>query len=242
MLPPAWRSTLARNLALTMNSVVRSKAGDIAAAGSDFLSIYFHTRRLLSDRGLAALGLDPATLDLSPNYQTPETSGEDWVDAADPVASVARLESAFYLENVLLRDSDVFGMATSLEIRVPLLDLDLVDWALRLPGEIVLPKGARYKHLLRTMCADFYSKAQMEQGKRGFMPPIGLWLRGPLRETMEESLRALRNSGLLDPAGIAPVAQTFLREPESPAWSRVWAMVTLGHWFEQHKSTPVLVN
>ena len=242
LLPPSWRAALARNLTLPMNSVVRSKAADIAAAGPDFLSIYFHTRRLLSDRSLARLGLEPAALDLSPNYQVPEVDGEQWVTTADPVASVARLESAFYLENVLLRDSDVFGMAASLEIRVPLLDLDLVDWALRLPGDIVLPKKARYKHLLRTMCSDFYSRAQMEQGKRGFMPPIGLWLQGPLRETMEESLRSLKNSGLLDPAGIAPVTQTFLREPRSPAWSRVWAMVTLGHWFEQHKSAPVLVH
>jgi len=242
LVPPGWRSALARGLSLPMNSVVRSKIGDIAAAGPDFLSIYFQTRRLLSDRSLAELGLKPAALDLTPNYQTPELSAEEWVKTADPVASVARLESAFYLENVLLRDSDVFGMAVSLEIRVPLLDLDLVDWALRLPGEMVLPRRAHLKHLLRTMCSDLYSKAQMEQGKRGFMPPIGLWLRGPLRETMEESLRALKDSGLLDPAGIEPVTETFLREPESPAWSRLWAMVTLGHWFEQHKSAPVLVH
>jgi len=241
-LPPSWRAALARNLALRMNAIARSKAADIATAGPDFLAIYFHTRRLLSDQGLARLGLDPAELDLSPGYQVPELNCDGWVMSSDPVASVARLESAFYLENVLLRDSDVFGMATSLEIRVPLLDLDLVDWAFRLPSHVLLPKGARSKHLLRTMCADLYTASQMEQGKRGFMPPIALWLRGPLRETMEESLRSLKNSGLIDPAGIAPITQTFLREPRSPAWSRVWAMVTLGHWFEQHKSAPVLVQ
>ncbi len=56
-LPPSWRAALARNLALSMNSVVRSKAADIATAGPDFLAIYFHTRRLLSDQGLARLGL-----------------------------------------------------------------------------------------------------------------------------------------------------------------------------------------
>jgi asparagine synthase (glutamine-hydrolysing) len=241
-LPPNWRAALVRNLALPANSVVRSKAADIAAAGPDFLAIYFHTRRLLSDQSLAGLGLEPSPLDLSPNYQVPELSCEGWVTSSDPVAAVARLESAFYLENVLLRDSDVFGMANSLEIRVPLLDLDLVDWAFRLPGEVLLPKGARSKHMLRTMCASLYAPAQMEQGKRGFMPPIGLWLLGPLRETMEESLHSLKNSGLVDPAGVAPITQTFLREPESPAWSRVWAMVTLGHWFTQHKSAPVLVQ
>lgn len=240
-LPPSWRAALARNLALPMNSVVRSKAADIATTGADFSAIYFQTRRLLSDNGLAGLGLQPSELDLSPSYQVRELSCNGW-SSPDGVASVARLESAFYLQNVLLRDSDVFGMATSLEIRVPLLDLDFVDWAFRLPGDVLLPKGAPSKHLLRIMCADLYSPAQKQQGKRGFMPPIGLWLLGPLRETMEESLRSLKNSGLIDPAGIAPITQTFLREPRSPAWSRVWAMVTLGQWFQQHKSTPVLAH
>jgi asparagine synthase (glutamine-hydrolysing) len=241
-LPPSWRAALARNLALPMNSVVRSKAADIAAAGPDLLAIYFQMRRLLPDHSLAALGLDPLQIGLAPTFQVPELSCDGWASASDPVASVSRLESAFYLQNVLLRDSDVFGMAASLEIRVPLLDLDLVDWALRLPGDILLPKGAPSKHLLRTMCSDLYTPSQKKQGKRGFMPPIGLWLLGPLRETMEESLRSLKDSGLIDPAGIAPITRTFLREPRSPVWSRVWAMVTLGHWFEQHKSMPVLVQ
>jgi len=241
-LPPRWRAALAHNLSLPMNSVVRSKAAEIAFAGADFLAIYFHTRRLLSDQALVRLGLEPGELDLSPGYQVSELDCDSWVAASDPVASVARLESAFYLQNVLLRDSDVFGMANSLEIRVPLLDLDVVDWAFRLPGDVLLPQHARSKHLLRVMFASFYTDAQMEQGKRGFMPPIGLWLQRPLRETMEESLRSLKNSGLVDPAGIEPITQTFLREPDSPAWSRVWAMVTLGHWFEQHKSAPVLVQ
>jgi len=241
-LPPSWRAVLAHNLSLPMNSVVRSKAADIATAGPDFLAIYFHTRRLLSDQSLTGLGLEPSALNLSPNYQVRELNSDDWVASSDPVASVARLESAFYLGNVLLRDSDVFGMAASLEIRVPLLDLDLVDWAFRLSSDVLLPKGAPSKHLLRTMCNGLYTRSQLEQGKRGFMPPIGLWLLGPLRETMEESLSFLKSSGLIDPAGIAPITQTFLREPRSPAWSRVWAMVTLGHWFEQHKSAPVLAR
>jgi len=241
-LPPSWRAALARNLALAKNSVVRSKAADIATAGADFLAIYFQTRRLLSNQGMARLGLQSAELGLSPNYQVPGSGCDDWAPSSDGVASVARLESAFYLENVLLRDSDVFGMANSLEIRVPLLDFDLVDWAFRLPGDLLLPKGAPSKHLLRAMCAGLYTPDQLQQGKRGFMPPIGLWLLGPLRETMEESLRSLKNSGLIDSAGIAPIAATFLREPKSPAWSRVWAMVTLGHWFAQHKSAPVLVH
>jgi len=240
-LPASWRARAVRNLVRPLNSVARSKAEEIATLGPDFLGIYFQARRLLSDSSLARLGLQPEALDLSPNYQVREMSCDAWMDPSDPVGSVGRLESAFYLENVLLRDSDVFGMANSLEIRVPFLDRDLVEWVFRLPGEIILPKGAPPKHLLRRMCADLYARSQVEQGKRGFMPPFGLWLLGPLREVMEQSLRSLEDSGLMNPEGIAPIRKTFLREPQSPAWSRLWAMVTLGYWLEHHRLAPVPV-
>jgi hypothetical protein len=66
-----------------------------------------------------------------------------------------------------------------------------------------------------------------------------LWLLESLSETMEESLRSLKYSGLIDPGGIAPITQTFLREPRSPAWSRVWVIMTLGNWFEQRRSVRI---
>jgi hypothetical protein len=55
-------------------------------------------------------------------------------------------------------------------------------------------------------------------------------MRGPLREIMEENLAFLRGSGLLNPVGIDGVRKLFRIEPHGPAWSRVWALATLGHW------------
>src|SRR5882762_1805213 len=121
-------------------------------------------------------------------------------------------------------------MANSLEIRVPFLDRDLVEWAFQLPGSVLLPRGAPLKHLLREICADLYSPPQRVQSKRGFTLPFGPWLVGPLREIMEENLRMLRGSGLLDPAGVDRMCDLFRREPKSSAWSRVWALVSLGNW------------
>ncbi|MGA9131870.1 MAG: asparagine synthase-related protein, partial [Candidatus Sulfotelmatobacter sp.] len=158
---------------------------------------------------------------------------------ADLLSSVARLDAAFYLENTLLRDSDIFGMANSLEIRVPFLDRDLIEWAFRLPGNVLLPKGAPLKYLLRKICAEVYGQLPVASSKRGFVVPISAWLRGPLREVMEASLRTLRDSGLLDTTGIDDVEEIFRREPDSPAWSRLWALVTLGSWLgTQHAAAP----
>ena len=194
--------------------------------------MYFHYRRLVSDFGLGMFGLDAKSLGLSEDFQIRELRYEDCYVPADHVASVGRLDAAFYLQNTLLRDSDVFGMANSLEIRVPFLDRDLVEWAFRLPGDVLLPRRAPLKYLLRKICADLYTKSQVHQPKRGFVLPFGAWLVGPLREMMEENLRFLRGSGLLDPAGIEVVRRLFEDEPDGPAWSRVWALVTLGQWLK----------
>jgi asparagine synthase (glutamine-hydrolysing) len=140
---------------------------------------------------------------------------------------------------VLLRDGDVFGMANSLEIRVPMLDRDLVEWAFQLPGRALLPPGAPPKHLLQQMCGDLYTRSQFAQGKRGFSPPFGRWLLKPLRGLMEENLKSVKASGLVDGDGVDAVKRVFLREPHSQAWSRAWVLVTLGHWLAKHKSTAV---
>ena len=171
-----------------------------------------------------------------------ERSADGVVDEAcypylpgDQVASVGRLDSSFYLQNILLRDSDVFGMANSLEIRVPFLGRDLAEWALGLPGNVLLPRGAPQKYLLRKICASLYTSAQSKQPKRGFALPFAAWLQGPLRELMEENLRSLRLSGLLDPRGIDRLRKMFDMEPNGPAWSRVWALVVLGTWLQKQQ-------
>jgi len=111
-----------------------------------------------------------------------------------------------------------------------------VEWAMRLPGTALLPPGAPSKFLLRQMCAQFYSPEQTTQAKRGFTLPLADWLQGPLAETRQVSLDALKESGLLAPQGIERVEQNFLREPRSAAWSRVWALVALGHWLKKTRS------
>ncbi len=234
-LPEGLRGALASAAASYCGSVVQKKAYDIARTGPDLGGIYFHYRRLMSDDDLRYLGFNAASLGLSPSFHRHPEGGCRYVIPDDGVASVSRLESVFYLGNTLLRDGDVFGMANSLEIRVPFLDKDLVEWAFKLPGNVLLPEGAPAKFLLRKMCGEFYSKEQIDQPKRGFTLPLSRWLLGPLRSVMEERLESVKESGLVAPEGVDRLKGVFLREPETAAWSRVWGLVALGHWLSRHE-------
>jgi asparagine synthase (glutamine-hydrolysing) len=235
--PPMRRAAATFSTALT-HQIARRKAQEILATDPGLIGIYFHYRRLLSNGSLAAMGLNARALDLSEDFQLPDFRYEDSFLPGDHIASVGRLDSSFYLQNILLRDSDVFGMANSLEIRVPFLERDLVQWAFGLPGGVMLPARAPQKYLLRKICADLYTEEQLKQPKRGFALPFPAWLQGPLRELLEENLRLLRGSGLLDPAGIDAVRKLFDTEPRGPSWSRVWALVVLGNWLRKKDSRP----
>jgi asparagine synthase (glutamine-hydrolysing) len=230
------RIAVSRMATLFASQVARRKASEIVTADPGLIGIYFHYRRLVSDFNLDAFGLTARELDLSEDFQVRDLRYEDCYIPGDHVASVGRLDATFYLQNVLLRDGDVFGMANSLEIRVPFLDRDLAEWAFRFPANVLLPKKAPLKHLLRKICSDLYTEAQLKQPKRGFALPFGAWLQGPLRELMEENLHFLRGSGILEPAGINLVHKLFEDEPDGPAWSRVWALVTLGHWLKTQRA------
>jgi asparagine synthase (glutamine-hydrolysing) len=236
--PESVRTAAAWCATAFTNDTVRQKAHEIAKVNPGLIGLYFRHRRLIGDSGMEAFGLDAQTLRLSEDFQVQELQYKGYYIPSDFLSSVARLDAAFYLQNILLRDSDVFGMANSLEVRVPFLDLDLIEWAFRLPGDVLLPKGTPLKYLLRQICAEVYGKLPVASSKRGFVIPISAWLRGPLREVMEVSLRTLRDSGLLDPTGIDDVQELFRREPNSPAWSRLWALVTLGFWLETQQAAP----
>jgi len=237
--PESVRTTAAWLATAFTNDTVRQKAHEIAKVNPGLIGLYFRQRRLIGDSALEAFGFQAEALCLSEDFQVPELQYEGCYTPADLLASVARLDAAFYLKNILLRDSDVFGMANSLEIRVPFLDRDLIEWAFRLPGDVLLPKGASLKYLLRKICAEIYGQLPVASSKRGFVVPMSAWLRGPLGDVMEASLGTLRDSGLLDTTGIDNVEEIFRREPDSPAWSRLWALVTLGFWLgTQHVAAP----
>jgi asparagine synthase (glutamine-hydrolysing) len=124
-------------------------------------------------------------------------------------------------------------MAHSLELRVPMLDRRMLDLVHCLPGRIRLPRGKADKHLLRASFPDLLRPDLLNQGKRGFTLPIKRWMLGPLRELCEESLRSLKIEGMLRPEGIDGVWQTFLREPESPIWTRAFTLCVLGQYLRQ---------
>ena len=120
-------------------------------------------RRTISLKGLFAEAAKPFPADLS----APEIA--------------MRLDAYYTLPDDYLQKVDVASMAFSLESREPLLDQDLVEWAMRLPLKWKL-RGGQNKYLLRKLAYRYIPRNILDRPKQGFEVPIADWLKGPLRQ------------------------------------------------------------
>ena len=142
-------------------------------------------------------------------------SGADDFSAAEPPAdptpedAVSRLELTRYMRNQLVRDSDVMSMAHGLELRVPFLDLPLVDTLTRIPAAIRLQAGKRFLLQAVPEVPDWIAN----QPKRGFLFPFDQWLGAEWREVF----------GALDRTCPVP----------TQTWYRKWALFVFERWRER---------
>jgi asparagine synthase (glutamine-hydrolysing) len=109
------------------------------------------------------------------------TSAEESEDFA---AAMMRLDLETYLNGDILTKVDRTSMAVSLEARVPLLDFDLVDFALRIPGDLRVT-ATESKRLFRQAIRGIVPDFVLTRPKRGFAMPLAQWFRGSLRHRIQ---------------------------------------------------------
>lgn len=130
----------------------------------------------------------------------------------DAIDRMQILDTTTYLPDDILTKVDRASMAPALEVRVPLLDHRVVEFAWHLSRGMKI-RGGSGKWVLREVLARHVPRALVERPKQGFSVPLASWLRGPLRDWAED---------LLDPSQLgAPLAPGPVR--------RMWREHLNGH-------------
>ncbi len=154
---------------------------------------------------------------------------EAWGPALPPVndargggmlGSFGRLEFTHYLQNQLLKDTDVMSMAHSIETRVPYLDHRLVEYVMGLPPALKLDRD-RPKPLLLEALGDALPREVWNRPKMGFTFPFELWM----RQRAEDLEAASASTKWLQRTAMEAIWRGY--KAGRIHWSRPWTLVVL---------------
>jgi len=133
---------------------------------------------------------------------------------------------------------DRMSMANSLEIRCPLLDHKLAEFAARLPHHWKIRHG-RGKAILIDALRDRFPPQLLTRRKTGFGVPLVEWFRGPLRPLVEDCLggRRFLERGIVSPEFLRYLIAEHQRGRRDNS-HHLWALLVLEMWFRELESAP----
>jgi asparagine synthase (glutamine-hydrolysing) len=152
--------------------------------------------------------------------------------AQDVVNRLLDVDIQTYLTDNILTKVDIASMAHSLEVRCPLVDHEVMDFAASLPGSMKL-RGLTTKFLLREISKDLLPRPIITRSKQGFGLPMDRWIREDLAPMSRDVLldQRARERGILDPAAVQDMLARHQRG--EPRGFQIWTMMILELWYRE---------
>lgn len=141
----------------------------------------------------------------------------------DPLSLIQYLDIKTYLPGDILTKVDRASMAYSLEVRVPLLDHELVGWIASLPPNFKL-RGSEGKYIFKKSLEGQLPNDILYRPKMGFGVPLGSWFRNELKEKIKETVLSeeMLDSDYFDPGYLDRLVkdhQSGKRDYSAPLWT-----------------------
>jgi asparagine synthase (glutamine-hydrolysing) len=140
-----------------------------------------------------------------------------------------RSDLSAYLPGDLLVKADLATMANSLELRSPLLDVNVIEWGVSLPRKYKI-KGLETKHILKDVARSLVPANLIDRPKMGFGIPRAAWLRTEMKELVIDTLTdtTSRQRGWLDPVQVNKVLDIHMSGRDKD--NLIWPMLMLELW------------
>jgi asparagine synthase (glutamine-hydrolysing) len=181
--------------------IFRAKS-TLQALSMDSLEAYFNSVSVVPETIQRRL-FSPGFLRNLQGYQAIEVFRlhADRAPTRDALSLVQYLDMKTYLPGDILTKVDRASMAHSLEVRVPILDHEFVEWVSGLSSKFKL-RGREGKLIFKRAFEDYLSHDVLYRPKMGFAVPLAIWFRGPLRERVRKAILApiLAETGFFDMA------------------------------------------
>jgi len=178
-------------------------------SSSSFFEAYLNYRGIFNSNQIKKI--------ININFQIPKKN----LAMKNFISKLSFLELTNYMSNQLLRDTDVFSMAHSLEIRVPFVDHKVIELVVKIPSKYKISKTP--KNLLVKAVGNLPEEI-IYRKKQGFIFPFDLWMKNELKEFIEKKLI----NSVFDEKFVRKLLNDFYNKKVH--WSKVWSLVVLREW------------
>lgn len=142
----------------------------------------------------------------------------------------------YYLKDVLLNKVDRASMRSALEVRVPLLDHKVVEFAINLDPKLKTKNGIQ-KYLLKELLYDYVPKAYFDRPKWGFGIPLNQWLKKDLRHLLDQytNPKIIQKHNVVDSDYVQDLKAKYLNGQDF-LYNRLWNLMVLHKNLEKYFS------
>ena len=172
------------------------------------------------------------TLSMNPDMSNPPSYSDfafKGYDGLSDLEEMMAVDTSLYLPADILVKVDRASMFSSLEVRSPLLDKDILEYAWRTPIEDkIFAHEGRGKRPLYELLNKYVPKDLIDRPKQGFSPPVGVWLKSSLRGWAEDLL--FSDTGLYDPAETRRLWTDF-QAGKADYHKEIWCILMAQSWY-----------
>ena len=159
-----------------------------------------------------------------------------FVNGKNSINDVLMADTQMVLPNDMLTKVDLMSMANSLEVRVPILDYTVVDFAFTIPTKFKIAEG-HTKKILKDAFRDVLPDELYTRPKRGFEVPLLNWFRTGLRSLIEDDLLSdsfIREQGIFDVSEINQLKQQLFSNSPGEVHARIWGLIVFQYWYKKY--------
>ena len=158
------------------------------------------------------------------------------IDSGKSMNTMLLADTKMVLPNDMLTKVDLMSMANSLEVRVPLLDFTVVDFAFSLPFDYKLRNGVG-KSILKDAFRNELPEELFTRPKSGFEVPLLKWFRTALKDKIEHNYlndEFVVAQGIFDVQEVKKLKEQLHSSNPGDVHARIWGLIVFQHWYKKY--------
>lgn len=159
------------------------------------------------------------------------------ISEKESINEVLLTDTSLVLSNDMLTKVDLMSMANSLEVRVPFLDYEVVNFIFSLPADFKINSAIR-KRILQDAFRDVLPTQLYNRPKKGFEVPLLKWFRTEMRSLIENDLLSkqfVENQGIFNYSEVEKLKRQLFSNNPGDVHARIWGLLVFQWWWKKNK-------